>query len=92
VGKTVDGKTVVQGIFPTMSSILGLPLDVILEKLKENNMVVDWIEFYESSKKHGWKNKTTFNRISTYVVDVYGPEYRDHIISTLKKHIELNTS
>jgi len=75
-----------------MSSILGLPLDTLLEMLKENNMVVDWIEFYESSKKHGWKDKTTLNRISTYVVDVYGPEYRDIIINRLKKYIEFISS
>jgi len=71
-----------------MSSILGLPLDTLLEVLKEHDMVVDWIDFYESSKKHGWKEKTLFNRISTYVIEVYGPEYRDRIINTLKKYIE----
>jgi hypothetical protein len=67
-----------------MSSVLGLPLDIILCTLKQNNMVVDWVEFFESSKKCGWPEKTTLNRISTEVCEVFGPEYRDEVIKRLK--------
>lgn len=88
VGKTVDGKFVVQGLFPLMSSILGLPLDILLEDLKNNNMVVDWIEFYESSKKHGWKDKTILNRISEGATKIYGENISEQIIRKLKFYLK----
>jgi len=68
-----------------MSSILGLPLDILLEELHEHDMVVDWVEFYESSKKHGWNDKTILNRIS---VEIHGSKYRDIVIDRLKVYIE----
>ena len=89
VGETTDGKKVVQGLFPLMSSVLGTPLDLLLSILKQQDMVVDWVEFYESSKKHGWTDKTVLLRISTEVSEVYGPKYRDVVISKLKEYIEL---
>jgi len=72
-----------------MSSVLGTPLDLLLSILKQQDMVVDWVEFYESSKKHGWTDKTVLLRISTEVSEVYGPKYRDVVISKLKEYIEL---
>lgn len=71
-----------------MSSILGLPLEILLYELDKHNMIVDWVEFFESSKKHGWKEKTTLQRISVGVFEVYGPKYRDIVINRLKKYIE----
>jgi len=71
-----------------MSSILGLPLDILLEELHEHDMVVDWVEFYESSKKHGWNDKTILNRISVGVLEIHGSKYRDIVIDRLKVYIE----
>jgi len=48
-----------------MSSILGLPLEIILDILKKKNMVIDWVDFYEESVKHGWKYKTLRLRVSS---------------------------
>jgi len=83
VDKTVDGKTVVQGLFPIMSSILGLPLEILLEILKKNNMVIDWIDFYNGSVQNGWKYKTLRVRVSSGVLEIYGREYRDEILKRL---------
>jgi len=66
-----------------MSSILGIPLEYILEILKKNNMMVSWTHFYDASVKHKWKYKTTRERVSTSVGDIYGPEYRDEVIKRL---------
>ena len=83
VGKTEDGSLIVSGVFELMSSVLGLPLEYILEILKSNNMLVSWTHFYQDSLKHCWKYKTTRERISTAVGDVYGPKYRDEVLKRL---------
>ena len=66
-----------------MSSVLGLPLEYILEILKEKNMLVSWTHFYDSSVKYLWKYSTTRDRVSTGVFEVYGTEYRDEVIKRL---------
>jgi hypothetical protein len=83
IGKTEDGKMVVSGIFELMSSILGVPLEFLMEELKKNNMIVSWTHFYDSSVKHSWKYSTTRERVSSSVFEVYGPEYRDKVIKKL---------
>lgn len=82
-GKNTENKIVVQGVFEIFSSLTGLPLDIILLQLDKNNMIVDWIDFYEESIKGGWKNKTTFNKIETVIGDYYGPEYKKEVIKRL---------
>ena len=86
-GKTTDGKIVVQGIFKISSSLTGLPLDIILQQLDGNNMIVDWVDFYEESIRGGWKEKTSINRIETAVGDYYGPVHKNEIISRLRSYI-----
>jgi len=66
-----------------MSSVLGLPLEYILEMLKEKNMIISWTHFYDSSVKHRWSYKTLRDRVSTGVFEVYGSEYRDEVIRRL---------
>jgi hypothetical protein len=88
VGKTEDGKLVVSGIFELMSSILGVPLEFLMEEMKKYNMMVSWTHFYDSSVKHQWKYKTTRERVSSAVFEVYGPEYRDEVIKRLDKYHE----
>lgn len=83
VGKTEDGKIVVSGIFELMSSILGVPLEFLMEELKKNNMIVSWTHFYDSSVKYHWKYYTTRERISSSVFEVYGSEYRDKVIKKI---------
>jgi hypothetical protein len=71
-----------------MSSILGIPLEYLLEILNRNNMIVSWIDFYNSSVKYGWKYKTTKERISTSVGDIYGQEYRDEVLKKLDWYMD----
>jgi len=74
-----------------MSSTTGLPLEIILQLLKDRNMSVDWVGFYEESLKHLWKWKTTRERIRYSVGEIYGPEYRDKVLKRLefyKRHKE----
>lgn len=72
-----------------MSSILGLPLEYCLEILNDHNMVVDWIDFIESSLKHGWKISTTLIRVETAVTEIYGKEYSDQVLKRLNFYTSL---
>lgn len=71
------------GVFDLMSSILGLPLEYILEILESKNMLVSWTHFYEDSVRRGWKYNTTRKRVSSAVGDVYGLKYRDEVLEKL---------
>jgi len=66
-----------------MSSVLGVPLEFLLNMLNKRDMVVSWTDFYDSSVKHCWKYSTTRERISTSVFEEYGPVYRDEVIKRL---------
>lgn len=78
-GKTPDQKTVVKGVFFLYSSYTGLPFQDILETLKKNNMIPDWINFYEESVKEGWKPDRTITKIRDSVGDVFGSEYGEEV-------------
>ena len=69
----------VKGVFPLFSSLTGLPLQDILEILKQNNMVVDWVDFYEQSIKEGWKPDRTIIKIRDSVGDVFGSKYGEEV-------------
>ncbi len=86
VGETTDGKKVVQGSFEMISS-RGVQLDILVDELKRNNIVVDWIEFYNESQKHGWNIKTVLNKIEIVLIDVYDKEYSDEVLTRLKLYI-----
>lgn len=84
VGKTKDGKLVVQGVFEAMSSTTGLPLEVILEEFKKQDMVVDWVNFCRMSVWHGWKWKTVRERLHYSLMESHGPEYRDEVLKRVE--------
>lgn len=65
----------------------GVPLDTIIQVLEENNMIIDWIEFFEESLKCNWNIKTTVNKIQVSLLDLYGKEYSDEVIKRLKMYI-----
>lgn len=83
---------VVKGIFLISSSITGLPLDNIIQLLEKQNMVVDWIDYYEESLKYGWSTKTSLNRIETAVGDYFGTRYKGEVMSRLQFYISNNIS
>jgi hypothetical protein len=82
-GETIDGKVVLRTIFEVTSST-GLPLVTILMMMKERGMVVDWVDYYLSALDHGMQSSRILSRISSDVVDVYGPEYRDEVLGRLR--------
>ena len=57
VGTTTDNRIVVDGVFRLMDTV-GLPLDIIVQELKDRNLVPAWDEFILDAKNAGWKGKT----------------------------------
>lgn len=66
-----------------MNSI-GVPLEIILQELKTRNMVIDWLNFFEETRKHNWNPKTTLSKIEASIGDVYGREVKEEIVEKLK--------
>lgn len=90
-GKTEEGKFVVKNIFIITSSLTGLPLDYALQLLDNENMVVDWVDYYDESLKYGWSTKTALNRIETAVGDYFGTKHKEEVMKRLQLHIQSHT-
>ena len=87
-GQTTDQKSVVTGIFKIYSSLTGLPLQDILQTLYQNNMVVDWIDFYEESVKGGWRPDRTLVKIRDAVGEVFGTEVGKKVVERLNFYLK----
>ena len=62
----------------------GMPLDILLDIVREHNMVVDWCGFLDSAIKVNWNLPNLFNKLEPLLTSVYGEEYTDQIILRLK--------
>jgi hypothetical protein len=70
-------------MFLIVSSTIGLPLEMLLPLLEKNNMVIDWIDFYNCSIKGGWSQKTTLMKIKTALGDCFGSQYKKEVLKRL---------
>lgn len=86
VGITTDGKKVMDGVFE-LSDTHGLPLVVTLQLMKENDMIISPIHYYQEASKAGWKIKTITNRLTEALSDVYGKPHADEVINRLSTYI-----
>ena len=87
VGVTPEGVKVVANTFK-MFDAHGLPLDIMLDLMKENNMVPDWIDFYNEASASGWKDKTIRNRVHSAASSAYGNDFGNTVLSKLNAYIE----
>ena len=85
-GKTVDGKLVVSGLFKIVETY-GIPLTDALIVLKESDLVVDWIDYYESAVKSGMKSDRILERLKYNIGDASCAEHSVYVIKALKYHI-----
>lgn len=74
VGHNNDGVEIVSGVFKLYDTC-GMPLDLIFDYLKDNNMMPSWIHFYEDAVNGGWKDKTINLRLNEAILDVYGKDF-----------------
>lgn len=82
VGKCAD-KHIVDGVF-SIYETHGVPLDIILSRLNQDNLLCCWPSFMESSIQAGWNPRSTLAKIETACADVYGRKVADEIMFRLR--------
>jgi hypothetical protein len=82
VGATTDGKPVVAGVFSECETT-GLPLDVLLELMRDRGYVPDWPALYQEARAAGMKHERVLSRLGEAIGDTYGVEMRDVVLSRL---------
>ena len=80
VGRTEDGKIVVKNVY-YLYETHGVPLEVIFSYLKDKNLIVDWLIFYEDAKNAGVKNPVS--KIEEPLKEVYGNEFAEEVLERL---------
>ena len=78
VGVTPEGVNVMSGVF-SLFDTYGLPLDSILDMMKDKNMIPCWTTFYNDATTNGWKHKSVMTRLVPLIGDVYGPEFSTEV-------------
>ncbi|MCK4817645.1 hypothetical protein KA005_17885 [bacterium] len=53
--------------------------------MKQNNMVVDWLDFYDQAMKENWKPKRTLIKTRDSVGEVYGSKVGEEVMKKIKK-------
>jgi hypothetical protein len=64
-----------------------MPLDSVLERLKEDAKVVSWCDYFEAGVDHGWKWDRIFSMIEYSLDDIYGREYSREVLTRLKFYV-----
>jgi len=65
----------------------GIPIEIILDRFEQEDLIIDWIDFYESSQKCGWLIKTVLNKIEVALIDIKGKDYTKAVLDRLKYYI-----
>jgi hypothetical protein len=85
-GKTTEGGNVVSGV-AFMTASHGVPLEIILQKLRQHNLTCDWEDYIAVCIKDGHNITTIRARILAAVGDVYGPVYRNEFSIRLESFL-----
>ncbi len=65
----------------------GIHLTTVLDHFHNNDLVPDWLDFFQNTIDSNWKVESTLEKISQSCFEVYGPEHRDVVINKLKNWI-----
>jgi len=77
VGTTIDGKSVVTGMFEFIDRF-GFPTEMFCLECKDRGFVPDWLNFYSEACKAGWSYVRTIAHIREGA-SVWGADWADHI-------------
>ncbi len=77
----------VRGVFEFLDTY-GLPLDIVVDRLRQERVVPDWLYLYNRCIESGWNPTSTWERLRIMVGDVYGPDYRLRWELKMRAHIE----
>ena len=90
-GVSPEGIQSVSGVFK-MVDTYGLPLDIIIDQLKDRGMMPDWIDFYDQAIKVGWKPKGVLSKLSEAIIDVYGIDFYTGWLSRMEEYTTLKAA
>jgi len=82
IGKTPDNKSVIKGLFHIYETE-GIPLDLILQSTKDNDLVPCWISFYLEAKSSGMSHDRIINKLEPAIIDSFGLFWASQVIDTL---------
>jgi alanyl-tRNA synthetase len=66
----------VKGVFPLVDTH-GIGLELVVDRMRDQGMMPDWFDFYDSAVKAGWKPARVVTKLAEAVGDVYGREFRE---------------
>lgn len=78
VGVTPDNKYVIDGVYKYVGTI-GLPLDIVLEELKDHDLVVSWPHYCMDGLKEGASPRSIKAKIYDSVRSIYGIDHANEI-------------
>lgn len=84
VGRTEDGRAVVDGIFHLYASE-GMPLTVLFMMCYERGFQPCWRAFAEDARANGWSIKTIVTRLTEPLTDVWGAAYSQTVTARLQE-------
>ena len=87
VGETSDGKPVVAGIY-RFHETAGIPVDIILEVIRDRGHMPDWQSFVVEAVSAGMSVERAIAKLEPCIVDVFGPEMRDVVVARLSVGVE----
>lgn len=74
VGQTESGVKVIDGVFELVGTH-GLPLEQVLQFIKDKGWIVSWPHYVADAMKDGAKMKSIRAKVFAAVGEVYGPVY-----------------
>ncbi len=66
----------------------GIPLDIILQGLKDAGRIPCWISMYLDSKQENWSTSTFLNKVEQATTDVYGRDFSRTVMERLRYVID----
>ena len=74
-GQTEDGQLTVGGCFKLLDTH-GVPISLVVQELKSQDLVMDWVDFCVGALKAEWTLGKAFTVLREAVGDNYSPQWR----------------
>jgi len=62
-------------------------LEIIIQSFEKHNLIINWIDFYESCITKSWNIKTIFSKIEYSLLETMGREHSEEVLKRLKYYI-----
>jgi alanyl-tRNA synthetase len=82
VGKTTDGKLVVDGIWKCFETF-GLPFDVLFEVCLRKGWVPDWTVLRDQMVRSGMDKERVLSKLNEAISDTFGKAFCDEVVRRL---------